>query len=160
MMGIKNNLSFQWKVALGIILFIAFFIFFIKFNNKIQNSINLQNILDNPDEHIGVVYQTSGRIVSSDDNNFFIYIRDTESNHLVKIFNDGRLIFADPRTDSITIRGVFNGEYFIPINVRIHKFLFMKYVLSIIGLFIFLYIFLNEWKLTLKGFESRGIANA
>ena len=158
MKGTENNLSTLWKVVIGIVLLIASFVTFVKFSNEAQTNVNLQNILDDPDVYEGVIYQTSGRIANSDD--LFIYIRDTESNHLVKIRKDDRLMFADPGTDSVMVYGVFNGEYFIPIKVRINKFIFMKYILSIIGLFIFLRIFLNEWKITLKGFEPKGVDNA
>jgi len=153
----KNNLlQILGKVSFGVMLILLLVSGFVEFDNEEHKSY-LQTVLDDPQEHDGEAFQVGGPIIKNDEQ--FLLIRDPVANHDIKVLQDPRFASINVVYDSVTVYGIFKSESssFIPVKVRIHRFEIFKYIFSIIGAVMFLYIFLKEWKLTWKGFQPKGV---
>lgn len=151
-----DNKAIAARIIIGIILLTILIFGFMGYDTKAKHKSYLQKVIDYPEEYDGAIWQIGGSIVETD--NTFVYVADDTANRPIKILKFEGLETVNLKLDAITVVGVFekDGEFFIPMKVRVHKYLFLKYVVSFIGLFMFLYIFFKEWKLTLKGFKPRG----
>ncbi len=108
-----------------------------------------KDLNENPEKYHGILTEQYGRIKELNEDSFVLLLGDSEI--LVK-FNNEKIRM--PIQGTISILGIYNKEGFIELK-DIHYFDYnnTKYLASIIGLIMFLFIFFREWKLTSRGFK-------
>tara|TARA_Y100000310_G_scaffold343159_1_gene449524 strand:- start:39617 stop:40036 length:420 start_codon:yes stop_codon:yes gene_type:complete len=108
----------------------------------------IQDLKNNPEKYHNWLIEESGTVKNIQNGEFILVLGNEEI--LVKNTN-----IRQPKQGSISLIGIFNKEGFIELQkIQYFDYNHYKYWISIIGLFIFLFIFLKEWKLTKRGFEN------
>tara|TARA_Y100000310_G_scaffold202322_1_gene202456 strand:- start:474 stop:893 length:420 start_codon:yes stop_codon:yes gene_type:complete len=108
---------------------------------------SIKDLNENPERYDQLLTEQYGRIKEFREDGFILLSGNEEI--LVKTKN-----IRNPIQGSLSILGTFHKEGFIELN-NIHYFDYnnSKYVVSVIGLIIFLFIFFKEWKITSRGFK-------
>jgi|SRR3989344_2101411 len=132
--------------AIGVIGLLFLSIFSLTNYNHYYPSI--KNFNDNPEKYEGITTEQHGVIKEINKNEFIFSI----GNQDILVKSDFEI--RKPKQGSVDIIGVFRKEGFIELK-DIHYFDYnnSKYLTSVIGLIIFLFIFFKEWKLTFRGFK-------
>ena len=86
----------------------------------------------------------------------------TPDSFMTRFGNDEVLVkypnLKRPKYGQVTFLGYYKKEGFIQATaIRYSNYNYGKYVFSFIGLFILLFIFFREWKITSRGFKDAGL---
>ncbi|MBI2663179.1 hypothetical protein HYX15_01465 [Candidatus Woesearchaeota archaeon] len=132
-------------VIIGIIGLILMSIFSLtQYNNYFPAIKDLEKY---PEKYDGVLTEQYGKIEEIREDGFILALGNEKI--FVKSANVRKPIYG-----TVSVVGIFHKEGFIELK-DIHYFDYntTKYVISIIGLIIFLVIFFKEWKITSRGFK-------
>jgi hypothetical protein len=108
---------------------------------------SIKDLNENPERYDQLLTEQYGRIKEFREEGFILLSGNEEI--LVKTKE-----IRKPIQGSLSILGIFHKEGFIELS-DVHYFDYnnSKYVVSVIGLIIFLFIFFKEWKITSRGFK-------
>ena len=109
---------------------------------------SVKDFNENPEKYDQLLTEQYGRIKEFREEGFILLLGDEEI--LVKSKS-----IRKPIQGTLSILGTFHKEGFIELH-DFHYFDYnnSKYVISIIGLIMFLFIFFKEWKITSRGFKN------
>ncbi len=108
---------------------------------------SIKDLNENPSRYDGILTEQYGLIKEIKEDSFILVSGD--SRILVKANN-----IREPTQGSVNILGVFNKESFIELkNIHYSDYNNTKYLVSIMGLIMFLFIFFREWRITFRGFK-------
>lgn len=137
--------------SISIVLFIVLSLYSVHWYK--ENDITLQYILNHPELFDGkTIALDSVEIVNSYDNSFFI----GQDGAVVEIRGFGISDYGW-LSNTVSLVGIIRvGEGFIEAQqVHHHKYDGVRYLVSPIGLLVFLYFLFTEWKVTKKGMVER-----
>lgn len=108
---------------------------------------SIKDLNENPERYNKILTEQYGLIEEIKEDSFILVSGDSKI--LVKANN-----IRKPIQGSVNILGVFNKDGFIELeDIHYSDYNNTKYLASIIGLLLFLFIFLKEWKITSGGFK-------
>lgn len=146
-----NKLPITSRILLGLVLLGILSAMYTDHYKNFKTRLNLQNVMENPEKHSGVYYQTMGRVTNV--NNDFFYLLDTESNKEVPVFYPDHPVLEG---DHLVAYGPFTSEgYMIAANIRFQNSEPFKYIISGISSLYIAWLFFKEWKVTKYGFEAK-----
>ena len=132
-----------WLVVLLFICLILYFYVCVNYFNYILSSKTIQ---ENPEKYHNTNIQLIG--VISDKTNDYFYLKGRDLKFYYKNVKE-------PKFGEITTLVTFKKQgYFEVIDIHYHNYSFVKYILSSLAAFLFIFIFLKEWKITLRGFKK------
>ena len=146
-MNTSNEMRYiQLLALLG---FIALSFYASKYHQDYYPSVN--DLLNNPERYHNTITEQTGVMQDTTGDSFYLKNGDVR----IKVIGNNIPQLTYGYT---SVLGRFDKDGFIKLkDIRNHNYDSVKYIVSLIGLAIFLAIFFSEWKLTKGGFKYAGL---